>query len=60
VSLIEAIDAEIAERGVTGRSGDARKLVELRLKASWRLERWLELAPGCFKRAKTSLYARPG
>jgi hypothetical protein len=37
VALIEAIDCDIAERGLRSR----RSLLELRLRASGRLERWL-------------------
>ncbi len=41
-ALIEAIDDEIASRGVTGRGGDVRKMIEIRLKASGRLQTWLD------------------
>src|SRR5215217_4777468 len=37
VALLEALDQDIAKRGVSGR----KSLVDLRLKASGRLERWL-------------------
>jgi hypothetical protein len=40
IALIEAMDADIAERGLT-RRGDARALVKLRLQASRRLQDWL-------------------
>lgn len=41
VALIEAIDADIGRRGTLTRSGDPRRVVELRLRASARLEKWL-------------------
>jgi hypothetical protein len=40
VALVEAIDADIAENGLT-RKGDARTIVKLRLQASRRLQEWL-------------------
>jgi hypothetical protein len=39
-ALIESADRDLAERGLT-RRGDARKLLQLRLQASRRLESWL-------------------
>jgi hypothetical protein len=41
LALIEAIDADIAERGVSDKRGDTRHMVEMRVRASGRLERWL-------------------
>jgi hypothetical protein len=41
-ALIEAIDRDIAERGLTGKGGNARSLVDLRLRASRRLVEWLD------------------
>ncbi len=41
VALLEAIDADMSRNGLTNREGDARSLLELRLRASGRLERWL-------------------
>jgi hypothetical protein len=41
VALVEAIDDEIARKGLTNRKGDARSLLDLRIRASGRLERWL-------------------
>ena len=41
VSLIEAIDRDIERRGTLTRAGDPRRAVELRLRASARLEKWL-------------------
>jgi hypothetical protein len=41
VALIEAIDVDLAERGVANRRGDARSMVDIRLRASARLDRWL-------------------
>jgi hypothetical protein len=42
LALIEALDVEIEARGVTGRTGDARAVVKLRLSASSRLQSWLQ------------------
>jgi hypothetical protein len=41
-ALIEAIDADIAERGLTGKGGNVRSIVDLRLRASRRLVEWLD------------------
>jgi hypothetical protein len=41
VAMLEAIDDDLLERGLTDRHGDARSLVELRIRLSGRLERWL-------------------
>jgi hypothetical protein len=41
IALIEAIDDDLLTRGLTDRGGKARSLVDLRLRASGRLERWL-------------------
>ena len=41
-ALIEAIDADLAERGLTNKRGDSRSLVDLRLRASRRLAEWLD------------------
>ena len=41
VALAESLDRDIAERGVADARGDARSVVELRLRVSGRLERWL-------------------
>lgn len=41
IALIEAIDEDLTRRGLTDRTGKARSLVDLRLRASGRLERWL-------------------
>ena len=41
VALIEAADRDLAKRGLT-RKGETRSLVDLRLRASGRLERWLK------------------
>jgi hypothetical protein len=41
VSLIEALDADIAKRGPLTRADAPRKILDLRLRASGRLERWL-------------------
>jgi hypothetical protein len=42
VALLEAVDSDIAERGVTKRNGDLRAVVDLRLRASRRLAEWLD------------------
>src|SRR5438045_1928201 len=42
VALIEAIDDDLSSRGLTNRKGEARSLLELRIRASGRLERWLK------------------
>jgi hypothetical protein len=41
VALIEAADRDLAKRGLV-KKGEARSLVDLRLRASGRLERWLK------------------
>jgi hypothetical protein len=41
VALLEAIDSDLAKRGLTNRRGDARSLLDLRVRVSGRLERWL-------------------
>jgi hypothetical protein len=41
VAMIEAIDEELLSGGLTDRSGKARSLVDLRVRLSGRLERWL-------------------
>jgi hypothetical protein len=41
-ALIEAIDQDLAERGLTNKRGDVRSLVDLRLRASRRLAEWLD------------------
>ena len=43
-SLIEAMDADLAERGLRKRDSGTRSMIELRLRASGRLERWLREA----------------
>ena len=40
-ALIEAIDAEIANRGIVNGRGQVRTLVDIRLRASRRLAEWL-------------------
>jgi hypothetical protein len=40
LALAEAIDADIAARGVTGRRGDVRKLIDVRVRVSRRLMEW--------------------
>jgi hypothetical protein len=42
VALLEAIDQDLAERGVVDKKGNARSLLDLRLRVSTRLERWLD------------------
>src|ERR1051326_2924007 len=41
VALLEALDTDITNRGVSTRSGEARTVVKLRLQASRRLQEWL-------------------
>jgi hypothetical protein len=41
-ALIQAMDLELARRGLTNRGGDARSLIDLRLRASRRLSEWLD------------------
>lgn len=41
VALLERVDADLAERGLTKRSGEVRALLDLRGRLSGRLERWL-------------------
>jgi hypothetical protein len=54
VALIEAADRDLAVRGLTHRRGDARKLLQLRLQASRRLEAWLS-AFGMTPRSRVEL-----
>jgi hypothetical protein len=42
MALIEAIDSDIQERGILDRGAKARPLLDLRLRYSARLERWLD------------------
>jgi hypothetical protein len=41
-ALLEAIDQDLAERGVVDKKGNARSLLDRRLRVSTRLERWLD------------------
>jgi hypothetical protein len=41
VATLEAIDADLLARGLTNDKGDARSLLDLRIRMSGRLERWL-------------------
>jgi hypothetical protein len=41
VATLEAIDEDLGRRGLTDRKGNARSLLELRIRISGRLERWL-------------------
>jgi hypothetical protein len=41
ISLIERVDHDLAGRGLTTRTGVARNLMDLRIRLSSRLERWL-------------------
>ena len=41
VVLLEAADRDLQCEGLTNRDGDARSLLELRIRLSSRLERWL-------------------
>lgn len=40
VALLERVDADLAERGLTRRNGEARNLLDLHGRLSGRLERW--------------------
>ena len=40
--MLEAIDQDLAERGVVDKKGNARSLLDQRLRVSTRLERWLD------------------
>jgi hypothetical protein len=42
VALIEAIDRDLAKRGGMDGRGNPRKILDMRLRASGRLERWLK------------------
>src|SRR3954447_22638101 len=42
IVLLETIDAELERGGLTRKNGDARSLVDLRLRASRRLAEWLD------------------
>jgi len=41
VALLEATDADLERHGLTNGEGDARSLLDLRVRVSGRLERWL-------------------
>ncbi len=41
-ALIEAIDSDLFERGLTGKRGEPRALIDLRLRASRRLAEWCD------------------
>lgn len=41
ISLAEAIDRDLLESGLTNKKGEARSLLDLRVRLSGRLERWL-------------------
>jgi hypothetical protein len=43
-ALIEAMDADLASRGLRARDGGVRSMLDLRIRASGRLERWLREA----------------
>ncbi len=57
LALIEALDAEIDRGGPLTRNGAPRKVVDLRLRASGRLERWLATY-GLTPAARADLLAR--
>jgi hypothetical protein len=40
-ALLERVHADLAERGLTRKNGEARSLLDLRGRLSGRLERWL-------------------
>jgi hypothetical protein len=41
LAIIDAADADLALRGLTGKRGEVRTLVDYRIRLSGRLERWL-------------------
>ena len=41
VALLEAIDVDLAKRGMTDRDGNVRSILDYRVRVSGRLERWL-------------------
>lgn len=42
VAMVEAMDADLAERGLTKKNGEPRGLIDLRLRATRRLADWLD------------------
>jgi hypothetical protein len=57
LAIIEAIDRDLEQRGLTRKSGEPRKLLELRERYSRRLESWLG-AYGATPAARASWAAR--
>ncbi len=57
LALIEALDHELERRGPVTRDGSPRKVADLRLRASGRLERWLTTY-GLTPAARADLLAR--
>ncbi len=41
IAIVESVDADLAQRGLLNRSGQPRTLLDLRIRLSGRLERWL-------------------
>jgi len=50
IALLEAIDNDLDERGIVDRRGKERYLLELRVRVSARLERWLDKFAGAMER----------
>jgi hypothetical protein len=50
IALLEAIDNDLDERGIVDRRGKERYLLELRVRVSARLERWLDKFAGAMDR----------
>jgi hypothetical protein len=49
IALLEAIDNDLDERGIVDGRGKERRLVELRVRVSARLERWLDKFAGAME-----------
>jgi len=49
IALLEAIDNDLDERGIVDGRGKERRLVELRVRVSGRLERWLDKFAGAME-----------
>lgn len=59
ISIIEAADRDLDERGLTDHLGEPRGLVEYRIRLSGRLERWLRQL-GATPQARAELSAQLG
>lgn len=54
IALLEAIDNDLDDRGIVDRHGKERYLLELRIRVSARLERWLSKFEGTIERQSRS------